>query len=234
MASGEGPLRTVRVDGLFGIVGSVSAPPLPTDTADVLAHHDLVERLAMACTVVPMRFGVVARDDQEVAAYLRREAAGLRALLDELDGREVFRVEATYLEDVAVREAVAAAPALLRHSRRSRTRPSAYHDRIALGQQVAAAISRLAEREGARLAAELSAHAHRATRLAPREGTVLRAAFLVERDDATSFRESAQGVADRERARLAVRLSGPMAAWDFTHGVPRERATRSRSGAWAS
>jgi hypothetical protein len=124
------PVRTVPEGDLEAVVSDVPAEWRAAGRAD-LETHDRVIAALLGRTLIPMRFGVVMADDDEVReALLARHADELEALLERVEGRVQMSVKAYYGEDALLRAAVARRPEL--------TRPTS--DQLALGRAVAAAV----------------------------------------------------------------------------------------------
>jgi hypothetical protein len=131
VGSSPAPVRRITHGALAAIVSDVPAEWRAAGRAD-LAIHDRVIASLLGETIVPMRFGVVMGDDDEVCeALLARHADQLEALLAHVEGRVQMSVKAYYRDDDAlVRAAVERRPELKRPAR----------DQLELGRQVAAAV----------------------------------------------------------------------------------------------
>jgi hypothetical protein len=237
-----GSVFTIPAGDLAAVVSPVSDPKVRVTRANLDVHQRVVERAAQSGTAIPMRFGVVADSEAELAEFLCTERPALTRLLRQYADCVEFRVGASYRGNVAIREASDGTAAIRRLRARISDRPpdATYYDRIALGELVAKRIERNAERDCQRLGATLAAAAHRAKRLATRNSDeVFRGAFLVHRCDVARFDRRVAEIADRESERMTFSVFGPLAAWDFveffaTPKASRRRATSKEEEAWAS
>src|SRR6185437_12134044 len=95
--------------------------------------------------VLPMRFGVVMEDTDEVRDRLLDEhGPELRAQLTEMEGKVEIRIRAAYDQESLLREVLRERPeiATLRSSVAGRPQDASYYERIQLGELVAAAVER--------------------------------------------------------------------------------------------
>jgi hypothetical protein len=141
--------------------GAVAAVVRTTDDdevlpsrANLLAHTKVLESLASEATVLPMRFGMVVADDQElVDGYLSPQQDALAAALERLRGHVELRLRGRYDEEAVLREVVAADPGLARLRGRS-----GVEARMQLGERVVAGIEARRERDLDRLVDRLGPH----------------------------------------------------------------------------
>src|SRR5688572_30323506 len=91
---GEGApaLRLVREQDLVAVVSDAPAC-LRANVADLVTHDAVLGRLYAAGIVLPVRFGMVAPDDDAVRAELRSGARRYGELLSRIDGRAELDVK---------------------------------------------------------------------------------------------------------------------------------------------
>lgn len=82
----DGEVRTLAMDGLNAIVGTVPARTLTPDVATLRAHANVVERTrrladAAGATVLPMRFGQTFADDAACRTDIEKDVPELRDAL---------------------------------------------------------------------------------------------------------------------------------------------------------
>ncbi len=211
------PVETVVSGDLAALVSHVGPQRVRATRADLRAHQQVVEDVAGQVTVLPMQFGVVAASAGEVAADLLDGAAGdLQRLLGRLDGKHEYRLRATYAGDVALREAAESTPAIARLRRRVAGGAGGYHDRIQLGEVVAAALEEIRRRDTAFLLDRLSPAAEACAALPSRAADGhLDVAFLVARARLDAFDRALEQAAAAVEGRMSLQLTGPLAPWDF-------------------
>lgn len=212
-------LRSIRAGQVAAVV-SEAPPKLRARRRDLLAHQDLLMRLSERGPVLPMRFGMVATDDELVRGQLAaREVDHLTALEHLSDGVEV-NVKALPAQD-ALASLVAEDKNVRRLRDAVRRRPG-YEASLRLGEAVAAALESRAVEAGRRVLRELTPRARAVARGPEVPGCVLNTSFLVNRGDSDAFRSAAEQFARTNRDRVELRLSGPLPCYSFisAEGTP--------------
>jgi hypothetical protein len=136
------PVRAVCHGELAALVSTVPASWRAARRADIEAHDRVLSEL-IGETFVPMRFGVLMHDEEEVRErLLARHADELSGLLDRVEGRVQMSLKAYYLDEALLRTVLARRPDLKQRSDALEGRPVAttQNERIALGRDVAAAV----------------------------------------------------------------------------------------------
>lgn len=208
-----------------GDVAGLVRRPAPQSTRwarrALLAHADLLDRIAATGAVLPLRFGTVvpSREGVERDLLVPYHDAFAAALVT-LAGRAQFTVRAKYLSDAILLEVLERDPGTRRLHQRMRAQRNApdHGDRVALGEKVAQAIMATREADATVLADSFGKYATLASVQVPSsvEGyRIADAAFLVDLDRRALFEETAERLARRWRDRARVRLLGPMAAYHF-------------------
>src|ERR671928_1999244 len=101
---GGAPVGRVVLGGLAALVSPVEGEELRATRRDLLSHSAVLERAIAAGPVLPLRFGIVLRDENAVAAELlepRREE--LTSLLERFERLVELRVEGFYDEEAVPR-----------------------------------------------------------------------------------------------------------------------------------
>lgn len=213
------PVTLLPCGPVAAVVSPLGDKRVRSTRADLSAHERVVEHVAAATTTVPLQFGAVMPDEATVIDdLLAPNGEPLTKLLEDLAGKTEHRLKATYRGDSALREAVEGSAAIrrLRERIRSKGEAAAYHDRIQLGELVAAALRRIAEDDAAAILRRIEPHAQ-ATAVLPsrREDVALHAAFLVDDGAVAGFDRAVEQLADDLQERMSFELVGPLAAWDF-------------------
>ncbi|MFD9961457.1 GvpL/GvpF family gas vesicle protein [Amycolatopsis sp. NPDC058986] len=213
-----GPVRTVDADGLKAVVGD-APPDLRAKRRDLKAHQDVLAALIEQGPVLPMRFGLVAQDEQAVAGAVAARKDDYRAVLSELDGRVEMNVKVAHQQDAVL-------GALLRQDRelaglneQLRGRGGGTRDeQIRFGELVAGALTERQRRDSEALSAMLGEHAVRESSGPQVDGCFFNSSFLVDRDELDDF----TSVVDHLRRTLdqvaEVRLRGPLPPYSFAGG----------------
>jgi hypothetical protein len=191
----DAPLELRLVDGIEVVVSRAPTPPSAEVTREaVLRHAQVVEALlARSRAVLPAQLGRAFRDDDELAGALRAQATQL--------GRGLERVRGCVEFGLRVLPADAG-----RHPDAS---SGAEYMRVRL-EELRGQDSLVAE-----LHEPLSRLARESTLHRDDDGGI-RAAYLVERDQADSFREAARSL--ERGSELAVVCTGPWPPYSFADG----------------
>jgi Gas vesicle synthesis protein GvpL/GvpF len=218
---GLGPSGTVSLlaDGqIAAVVGDVPVDrPLGTRD-DLIAHETVVDAVAGATTILPMRFPAVIEEAGVVDELLGpNEEFFLRALTD-LEGRVQYTVKGRYEQDVVLREVLEDDEDLraLQEHVRSLPEDASYYDRVKLGELVVAALEQRREADAAELYDRLEALAVAMVPHQPSQPEdVIDAALLIARTDIEAFGEAIEGLGEAWSGRIRFRLLGPLAPYDF-------------------
>jgi Gas vesicle synthesis protein GvpL/GvpF len=89
------PVSRIPLNSMSAIVSGHDHLILSPDQDSLLKHQDVLDHLMHQSTVVPARFGTVARDTDDLQQRIGPRLPRLRALLDWFDGRCELAVRAT-------------------------------------------------------------------------------------------------------------------------------------------
>lgn len=213
------PVNAVPCVDVAAIVSPLGSERVRSSRADLSAHQRVVEFVAANTTILPLQFGVVMPTGHAVIEeFLEPNHEELSLLLDEMAGKAELRLKATYVGDVALKDAVEGNGSIRRLQERIRSRGDAasYHDRIQLGELVAARLERIKAGEAAEIVDRLRRHVA-STLVLPsrREDVAVHAAFLVEGARRQRFEAAVDALAKDLSQRMSFELVGPLAPWDF-------------------
>jgi len=215
------PIRLVRAGRIAAAVSSIVLDRPPGRKAELLAFQSVLDTLAAAGPVAPVRFGTIFPDEEAVAQFLEDRREEFERVLGGLRGRRQYILRATYVEELVLEEVVREVPEIreLRERTRDRREDASYGDRVRLGELVVHEL----ERRGADDAAMLFGFVHplaaavlERSEVAP--PTVMDAALLVDEADAERLVEVLEEVAEAVHERIRLDLTGPMAPYDFADG----------------
>ncbi|WP_328315114.1 GvpL/GvpF family gas vesicle protein [Streptomyces sp. NBC_00442] len=220
------PAAAVRSvpQGRVAAVISEAPPKLRARRRDLLAHQQLLLRLSEAGPVLPMRFGMVAFDEDTLRDQLAPRETDHLAVLRHLSGAVEFNVKALPAQDALA--SVVAEDKAVRRLRDAVRRQPGYEASLRLGQAVAAALEGRALEAGRRMLQELAPRARAVAQGPDVQGCVLNASFLVDRADSDAFRSAAEEMARVSRDRVELRLAGPLPCYSFVavEGTPARTA----------
>jgi len=218
---GLGPSGTVSLlaDGqIAAVVGDVPVDrPLGTRD-DLVAHETVVNAVAGATTILPMRFPAVIEEAGVVDELLGPNGEFFVRALADLEGRVQYTVKGRYEQDVVLREVLEDDEDLRALQERVRSVPedASYYDRVKLGELVVAALEQRREADAAELYDRLEALAVAVVPHQPSQPEdVIDAALLIARTDIEAFGEAIEGLGEAWSGRIRFRLLGPLAPYDF-------------------
>ncbi|BFU45179.1 GvpL/GvpF family gas vesicle protein [Krasilnikovia sp. MM14-A1004] len=218
------PPTTIRDGDLAAVVSPVARDHALGSRRDLLHHARILDGLAAAVPVLPVRFGVVLDDPATVVTrLLAPRRVPLTAALGRLAGTAQFLVSVCHVEDAVLGEVLAAAPDIARWRDLVRAGAGGAGARVRLGERVAAALA----------ATRVHDRQHVRDVLAPyRVGAVNRpsgardeaacVAFLVEHEVRPRFEDAVERLAAEWAGRARVRLLGPLAPYDFADALVHE------------
>ncbi len=217
------PLRTLVCGEVAAVVSDIAVERGPGRRKDLLAHSSVVDALAAELVVVPVQFGSILPDDESVVTdFLGPDQDTFLGYLEALDGRTQLTLRATYQQDVALAEVVAANPEIadLRRRTRELSEEAGYADRVRLGELVSRAMDAKREDDSAIL---LDSVLPRVVDHVARPGNgvdqVVDVALLVDDDRVAELEEHLESLAEAVHERIRLRLMGPMAPYDFVGGA---------------
>jgi hypothetical protein len=216
---GGAPLRLVKGADAAALVSEIGSSQVRLGRKEVLVHSKVLERALKRGPVLPMRFGVVMSDDEDIRSRLLDEhAAELSTQLTEMVGKVEIRIRATYEEEPLLRDVVRDHPEIgsLREALRGSSEDATYYERIRLGELVAGAVERRREHD-ARVIVDALATASLAVEVgsAPHERVVVQVSFLVERERLGEFNAILDGIAGDFGGRVRFKYTGPLPPHSF-------------------
>jgi hypothetical protein len=211
----ENPVRILRFGDLAALVSDVPARRLDVKRELLLAHESVILEAMERSDIVPLSFGTIAHNDEEVIEKLLRASfeelhQQLEAIQGcvELDLKVLWNRERLFEEVVAendriraLRETIASAPV---------------NEQIELGQLTSEVIAGKSDQEGEAILDELEPLAVevKLNRLLT-DMMVLNASFLVEKARLAEFDQHVNDLTVTEEGRLVFRYAGPVPPYHF-------------------
>lgn len=186
---------------------------------DLLAHEQVVNAVAERVTVLPMRFGGVVQDDDAVVEELLEGNHDFFVeALKALDGAVQFVVDGRYDQDELLRGIIERNPdiAELSASIRDQDPDATYYERIRIGEHIASELDELRTADAEFAADRLSPFATAVVvKQAGGDDGAINIALLVPRERRTDFEQAVDALGEEWGDRVALRLVGPVAPFDF-------------------
>jgi hypothetical protein len=212
-------VRTIAFGSVAALVSDVPGEELRAGRDELVRHGEVLQRVLERGGVLPMRFGMVMADDDDVREQLlERFHDELAMQLEELNDKVELHVRAIYDEQALMAEIVEAEPQIagLRRALRDRSPDAGYYERIELGQMVAAAVERSRELDTQAMIEALAPLAHAAAVEPPEhEHVAAHICFLVGAAELSKFDKAVDDVGRRNAGRLRLKYTGPLPAYSF-------------------
>jgi hypothetical protein len=215
---GGAPVGRVVSGGLAALVSPVEGDELRATRRDLLSHSAVLERAIAAGPVLPLRFGIVLRDEDAVAnELLEPRHAELTALLERFERLVELRVKAFYDEDAVLREIVRSDPAIARLSEATRDAPEAATraQRVRLGEAVARALEATRDRDTRAIFGRLRPLAEDFVVEEGESSLAFTASFLVDRSRVELFDAAMDELAREHEGRITFKYLGPLPPHSF-------------------
>lgn len=213
------PVRLVAGGPLAAAVTSVTLERPPGRRAELLAYQSVVDVLAEAGPVAPVRFGSVLPDDATVVEeLLLPQQEQLVETLASLEGRRQYNLRATYVEDAVLADLVTTDPEIraLRDVTRGLPEDAGHGERARLGELVFHAMQDRSTFDAEVLVdAVAPLTVDHLMRTGPSPTQVLDVALLVDDDRVDRLLTRLEELAEAVHERIRMRLLGPMAPYDF-------------------
>jgi len=208
------PVRTVKTGQLTAVV-SDAPEGLRAKRRDVAAHQAVLERLMTDGSVLPMRFGLVGPDDEQVAAALEDNRDGYQERLVELDDCLEFNLKVSRDEDDLLAEIVRESDEIRRLNDLTRENPGAHNEKMRLGELITEEVKARQDREAKEMTDRLAPAALNTSVADATADTLLNASFLVKRDKAAAFSQAVHEEAALHSEAYTIRLNGPLPPYSF-------------------
>lgn len=209
-----GEVRTLSAGPLSAVVSDAPAGLRPK-RRDVMAHQAVLERLMGDGAVLPMRFGLVGPDDDQVTDSLTRDSASYTTRLREVDGCLEYHLKVSREEDDLLKEIIEDLPEARRLNEVTRRDPGAQREKMALGEILSREVRARQELTAQDMISRLSPFSKGQAVGEPTSSHFLNVSFLVGRTKAADFAEGVHQEAERRGDGYTLRLHGPLPPYSF-------------------
>jgi hypothetical protein len=216
----ERPLLLVARDG-FGAVAKPTEQEKFEETQEgLLQHFEVLSKLMSVGTVFPIRFGTVARSEEEIQSLLTSLSGMMDQALERLNGKAEFDVEARWNPQLAYGQIAEADPEIKAFKERvaSQGGVPSMEDRIAVGQLMARAVGRHAEVCQRRIQESLCEVALESVPLPLKREPELfmNRAFFVEGERQETFEKKIYELGESFHDAVHFKYAGPLPPYSFT------------------
>jgi len=201
--------------------GAVYEPVLP----NLLVHQLVLEEVMEQFSVLPVRFGTVARGAEAIQEKLLKERYDdLQGLLRDMEGKVELALKASWRESVVFSEIVAENPEVrrLRDELLGRAPEETRSERVQLGRMVETALWAKRDEDAGRILSALRPIAHRVQMdKITTDMMVLNAVFLVKRAREEEFDRAVEELDRAMGKRITFEYFGPLPPYDFANIIVR-------------
>jgi hypothetical protein len=207
-------LRLVREQDLVAVV-SDAPENLRAKRRDLVKHDAVIGRMFAAGAVLPMRFGMVAPDDEAVQTELRSGARRYGELLSRIDGHVELNVKGIHAEEALLRDVLLQNDELRARNHALSATDGGYQEKVAFGERVAAAVAERRARDAGQVIARLQPHAAQIRQGPPVDGCFVNVSFLVASGALREFDGALSPLRRELPGYASVELYGPLPPYSF-------------------
>ncbi|MEU6658736.1 GvpL/GvpF family gas vesicle protein [Streptomyces sp. NPDC046821] len=221
------PARSVRVlrEGELAAIVSDAPDGLRPKRRDLLAHQSVLSEAGAGGTVLPMRFGSIAHDDDAVTGVLAERAEHYGERLAALEGKSEYNVKASHDEDAVLLRVMTEDPRVRATADANRRAGGgSQEERLRLGEMVAAAVQSREEQDGQELRRELEKLAESISVGPESSGWLANVSLLVDQRSAEEFLAAVEEIREGHPY-LDLRVNGPLPPYSFVEPGPSEPAS---------
>ncbi|MEU6578602.1 GvpL/GvpF family gas vesicle protein [Streptomyces sp. NPDC046805] len=213
---GESPadLRTVTAGSLCAVV-SDAPEELRPKRRDISAHQEVQERLMSDGTVLPLRFGLMAADDDAVRAALEERAEEYLERLRALEGCTEYHLKASQDEDALLRQILRESDDARQLNEAIRADAAGPDASVRLGELVAYEVQAREEALATGVIEALRPFARELDCYQPSGPDFLSVSFLVTEEQEEAFLTTELSVANQMGDDFEFRLGGPLPPYSF-------------------
>ncbi|MFC8432938.1 GvpL/GvpF family gas vesicle protein [Streptomyces sp. NPDC057253] len=216
------PAREVRVlkEGDLAAIVSDAPEGLRPKRRDLLAHQNVLSEAGAEGSVLPMRFGSVAPDDNTVTSVLAERADHYKERLRTLEGKVEYNVKATHDEEAVLHRVMSDNPEIRSVTEANRQAGGgSYEQRLRLGEMVVAAVKAREAEDAQEVQGTLEPVAEAISVGPESSGWLANISFLVPRDSASGFLEAVEQLR-KSHPHLDLRVNGPLPPYSFVEPGP--------------
>lgn len=216
----ERPLLVVARDKFGAVVAATEQEKFEATQEGSLQHFEVLSKLMSVGTVFPIRFGTVARSEEEIQSLLTSLSGMMDQVLERLNGKAEFDVEARWNPQLAYGQIAEADPEIKAFKERvaSQVGVPSMEDRIAVGQLMARAVGRHAEVCQRRIQESLCEVAIESVPLPLKreQELFMNRAFFVEGERQEAFEKKIYELGESFHDAVHFKYAGPLPPYSFT------------------
>jgi hypothetical protein len=216
-------LHTIRFNDIAAVASNSPIVKYPVSRENSLAHEKAIEVVMEHYTVLPVRYGIIAEDEEKVRRILEREYGRFKELLNRMEGKRELGLKAVFNEKFIYQEILQSYPEIrrLRNEIASRPPEATYFGRIEIGRMVESALKKEKEKYKDLILHALGGLAEDSicTDRIIGERMILNAAFLVNRDKEGEFDQRVNQLGNRYGDKITFKYVGTLPPFNFVNLV---------------
>ncbi|MEU5897518.1 MULTISPECIES: GvpL/GvpF family gas vesicle protein [Streptomyces] len=217
------PVRILKNGDLAAIV-SDAPEDLKPKRRDLLAHQNVLSEAGAAGSVLPMRFGSLAPDDETVVSVLGERAGHYEERLRTLDGKVEYNVKATHHEEAVLHQVLAENPELRAMVEANQRAGGGTHEqKLQLGEAITNGVRAREQSDAVEVRRALEPAAEAVGDGPEGTGWLANISFLVDRKTAEGFLSAVEELRATQ-PHLDLRVHGPLPPYSFVDPGPSEPA----------
>jgi Gas vesicle synthesis protein GvpL/GvpF. len=211
-------VSTVGYQGISAVISNFPMTKYEISKENLIAHEKVIEKVMQDYAVLPVRAFTVAASAEEVRSFLRKNYAGLKGILKDMDNKIELGVKA-YWKDMKTifQEIVDETERIKKLRDKIALKPQGQStEKIRLGEMAASALKAKKDREGEELLRGLKRVAYD-FRLNETRGDemIINAAFLVDRGREKEFDNRVDELDRKYGQRIKFTYVGPAPPYNF-------------------
>ncbi|OGX06660.1 MAG: hypothetical protein A3G87_00030 [Omnitrophica bacterium RIFCSPLOWO2_12_FULL_50_11] len=184
---------------------------------NLLAHNRVLETVMKDYDVFPLRFGTVAKTEEEVRELLKMTSDQLSEAIRAVRGKVEYDVEIDVDEKKLLQEVQANSPVIQQIKSLSQGRTVTLDEQIKVGKVVAQELVKEKLALAAFVKNSLSFGIEKITSLRlPRPETLLNLAFLLKKENTPAFENLIQELDQKLEDKLRFKVTGPLPPYHFS------------------
>ena len=213
----------IHYNSISAIVTDAPMKTYEPDQKGLLSHNSVLDEVIKLYTVIPMRFGTIARSEDEVKGLLRNTYSVLRDRLSKIKDKVEFNLAINIDEGPVLKEIIGNNKEIrdLRDKLISQgagadrqSHPVDMGDKILIGQMIAEEVTKYKAGIIKAIDAALKPYYSRFKPLTKKDA-LANIAFLVRRNHIKQFESAIYKLGDKYGDRLKFKYAGPLAPYSF-------------------
>ncbi len=214
-------VAALQQSDVSAFVSPVPFREVEASVENIFSHQRVVEAVRQQATTLPVKFGTVFKNEQDVLAWLRKSYASNKGKLRKIEGKDEYGVKA--MIDRGAKSRIYQTVSAGSSTTEKMTPPSSpgrgasYLLKIKREEELKRETLRRIDRLSAEIHEELGAAASAGALLATGlDQVILNGAYLVPRSDKDAFRSKVEDLKGKYSAYgLSFHMSGPWAPYSF-------------------